>query len=291
MNFCKAFDSRNNPCLNSVDTEHGVCDEHCDFYSAEHWFDRYSLNTDRHDADYFFSSNEKLKNVYRTAILEGFITITPGHFQDLIDTGKPIEGLVDYYLLCCLQPGVDPLSNYKLFSQTCKEILVCHRRSMYELIQEDKNILYRFLDPLFNNSVRSFDTMLYHIMSTIVSLEHSWKSQKNSPIYLDNQTVSLIQYIQSHPKFHSEFLWKYSSHNETLIELISTKSTGKGIISNILMKFLESLPEHRRVNRENTKMLFKDQADEIISVGWSPERVRKWCLNLEELKDIDDRWA
>jgi hypothetical protein len=38
-------------------------------------------------------------------------------------------------------------------------------------------------------------------------------------------------------------------------------------------------------------MLFKDQADEIISVGWSPERVRKWCLNLEELKDIDDRWA
>lgn len=277
MAFCKAFDSRQNPCLNPGD----LCQDHLDFYDT--WFQRYPLA----DNDYFFSSSEKVKKVYTTAILENRVKITREHFEDLVNTGKPIESLVDYYLLCCLQKDVDPLWNMALFNQTCKEIVLCHTKPVYSLVQKDKHFLYRFLDPLFNSS-RSFDTILYYILWNITSWEHIWKSSHDVPIYLDNPEVSLIQYIKAHPRFSSEFIWKDSIQHENMMNLISKKITGMGSTSKLVMKFLETVPDLRAEEKLKRKKVFQERANEIISVAWAPQRVRKWCMSIDD--GLDQRW-
>ena len=289
MTLCKAFDDSYNPCLNYTDHSHIVCKDHQGFYQASNWFHRYPLNPSGED-DYFSFSSDKLKKVYKTAILEGHIKITQEHFRDLVVSGKPLESLIDYYLLCCLQPGVDPLWSINLFHQTCKEIVFCHTEAVYPLVQQDKNFLYRFLDPLFNNKERTFDLIFYYILWNITSCEHIWKVPFDVPIHLDNPTVSLIQYIKAHPKFSNEFLWKDSIHYENMMNLISTKQSGMRLTSRTIMKFLQSIPDLRNEQKFKQKMAFQEKAGEIVAVAWAPKRVRKWCLSLEEGTAMDNRW-
>lgn len=291
MYFCKAFDAKHNQCLASVLTDRDVCKEHSNFYDPIQWFQRYPLNIENEDDDYFFSSSDKLKKVYTTAILGGFITITQDHLRDLVDTGKPIESLVDYYLLCCLQPGVDPLWNSRLFHQTSKEIADCHNLILYEHVQRDKNFLYRLLEPLFNNDVRAFDTILYHLLFNIALLEDNYKTYSTKPMYLDNPDISLLQYVQSHSKFNNEFLWKHSVHSENTISLISSRNLTERSISKKILDFLLSLPEKRKARQEYQRASFTEKAEEIVSVAWAPERVTNWCMSHDESKDIETRWS
>ena len=288
--FCKAFDANHNPCPQSVETGQITCSDHTDFYTPRIWFNQYPLNI-VDDDDYFFSSNEKLKTVYNTAILEGLVKITQEHFQDLVECGKPIESLIDYYLLCCKQPGVDPLWNFHLFNETSKQIMNCHTSRIYDMIQEDKSILYRLLDPIFNNDVRDFDSILYHLLYNLTSKDKMITHSINEHIHLDNQSVSLIQYIEDHPKFSSEFLWKHSKYNESLISMISSGNTSENSTSNKILTFLLSLPDKRRVFYESRKAAFKEKADEIISITWAPERFLKWCMTNEEVDDIKNRFT
>jgi hypothetical protein len=286
---CNAFDTNQDPCFRSVPTERGVCEDHYDYYESNRWFCEYPLNIQTDDLDYFASSSDKLKKVYKKAILGGFITITQSHFNDLINSGRPIESLVDYYLLCCMQPGIDPLWSVRLFKQVAREIIMCHHPSVYQLVQKDSNFLYKFLDPLFNNTTRSFDSMLFNLLINIALVNTSWSRNTCADCIL-NPKVSLIQYIQDHPLYTMEFAWKYSEYDLIVTSLLNRKNPKEGSIANHILKFILSIPEKRRSIRESHKAAFKEKANEIIEHAWAPERVLNWCLDVEEQGQLKNRW-
>lgn len=283
MYFCNAFHENHSPCSIPVTTERGVCPGHHDFYK-DVWISRYPLNMDGEN-DFFFSSSEKLKNVYKKAILEGYVKITQAHFQDLVYSGKPVSSFVDYYLLCCLQPGVDPLWHFRLFNETVTEIANCHTRSVFPLVKNDKTILYRFLDPLFNTTMREFDAIFYYMVNRLCA---GYYTPSKTPIHIDDPSVSLLQYFQDHPKFKREFLWKHSIYNENSISLISSRKDEP--VPKKILSFIFDLPEKRKACYESQKLAFKEKAEEIVQVTWAPERFMKWCVDVEEGKELNERW-
>lgn len=286
MHFCNAFDQHNNPCLN--ETENDVCEMHEFYY--EKWLQRFVI-ADNSGKHFFFTSSRKLKAVYVKAIVESRVKITQQHFKDLERKGRALYTLVDYYLLCCCQPGVDPLWSTKLFTESIRMILNCHRSCYFYALQTNKDILTQFLDPIFNSTLRSFGYMLCHTLYTCVSLESILAHGKHtSAAHIDDPSGSLIQYLIDHPKFKSEFLWQHIDAEQKLLGILSSSVPSKGSLHEKIKTFVESFPSRRLDARQKKKISFQDQKEEIVQIGWHPSRLLKWCLSTDDLQDLKSRW-
>jgi len=185
-----------------------------------------------------------------------------------------------------MQPGVDPLWNVTMFKKTVDEIVSCHYDHIYDLVQLDPIKLYRLLDPIFNTTARSFDSVLYHMLYWICQCRLSEKTLQN--FHINNPRVSLIQYIKDHPRFQSEFSWVDSVYKTNFISLLSnSKATG---IPKSVLNFLLTLDDERKAVRESRREAFKEKGEEIVAIAWAPERFRDWCLSSDERTDLMNRW-
>ena len=274
MSFCDAFTEYLNPCLMAC-SHNGLCILHQTYYDPEEWFERHIFSPNRNL--YCFSSGAKIQSIYKKAILDGRVKITRDHFRDL-DTSHHPESLVDYYLICCKQPGVDPLWSKKLFNNTIKQILTMHRPDIHPIVSMNRNLLDRFLEPLFNTSYRSFEYMVSYVLFSIMSLEVTDGVHKGA-VNLD-KSVSLLQYIKDHPKFHSEILLGQSYSIENLLQVTNPARDGK------IVEFLRSLPDQRRAFREQRYEKNKEMREEISYAVWRPESY----LGFEEYRDLKARW-
>lgn len=274
MTFCNAFDNNLNPCLNEIEHGEDVCATHSTFYSPEEWFERYIFSVNREL--YYFSSGSKIQAIYKKAILEGRIKITHEHFRDLESNERPYS-LVDYYLLCGLQPGVDLLWSNKLFTTTVRTILAMHSPGVYPMVLANKQILNRFLDPLFSTT-RSFESMVSHVLFSIMSL-NTLNIEESSLANL-NGAVSLLQYIKTHPKFNTEILLGHAISINNLL-LLNTKPDDK------IGEFLKTIPDQRKSCREMLHEKNTAMREEISYAVWRPE-----CfLGFEEYKELKARWG
>jgi len=238
---CNAFTDTHQPCLTPVDTDRGICSEHTDYYDEDVWLNRFPFNPDL-DYAYYFCTRKNLKQIYHKAILEKYIVIKETHFKDLLRFGDPIETLQDYYLLCCMQPGVDPLWSIRIFKrvvQTIVDIMVFSN----DLVKENKSILYRHLDPLFNNDVRSFDSIVYRVLYYITQVSLSASSKSVFIDSIDAPSDSLIQYIKDHPKFKKEFIWKESKYKAAMLKMLSQNEYTKDSIQGKVIEMVTNLSE------------------------------------------------
>lgn len=283
MHFCNAFDRLNNPCLTEVSSQRDVCSIHKDFYEPTKWFKRFILGT----RGYSFSSGAKIQAVYKRGIVDGFVKITQSHFKDLEDCGKPLIDLVDYYLLCCNQSGVDPLWSNSLFMATVKCILDMHSSSIYELVSIHRSLLDRFVNPLFN-CLRSFDSIMLYVLYGLIMSDKNNSSTAN--LNIDNPNASIIQYIKDHPKFKSEFLWMSSHYESKLLSLLNNSPAEETSLRGKIKTFVESFPALRVAQRESYSTSFLEKKNEIISLAWHPSRALDWCLDTDELKELKSRW-
>jgi hypothetical protein len=286
MSLCKAFDALHNPCLNETSDGHLVCEIHTNFYNPAVWFHKYVLVPDPNPRQYSIASSEKLKKVYKTAILEGLVPIKWNHFRDLEDSGKSLGHLADYYLLCCMQPGVDPLWSMPLFNVVIMWACMLHKPDNYKPYSYEDKFMSVLLDPLFN-SLRKFDYMMATVLYSVCShsnLDTFTDVDKN----IDNPRYSLLQYIKDHPKFTSELLWMDSVAEQSLTRVLS-RIPNQAVVKKI-KEFLESIPELRLAERKKRVNLFSERAQEIREIAWHPKRVRHWCLDTETLADINERW-
>ena len=268
---CSAFTDDLNPCLIPC-LDGDICLEHTDFYNPDVWFERFIFSVDR--LRYVFSSPAKIQLIYKKAILDGRVKITRGHFRDL-DTSQNPVGLVDYYLLCCRQPGVDPLWSNLLFKQSIKTILDMHSPRVHDVIIHNRHLLDRFLDPLFNNNRWPFDYMMAQVLFNLLNLNHPGQH------LIDHPTVSLFQYIKSHPKYQGELLWKYSVHEEHLLTLLN------GYAHEKVKAFLSGIPGQRIAHREKCSKTNQAMREEIRQAVWNPE----WYLDHEDYKALVVRWG
>lgn len=286
MPFCNAFNRQHNPCLNPASRD--VCDAHEFYYS--NWFQEFPLS-DCPTREFFFTSSSKIKAIYSKAILDSRVKITQKHFKDLESSGKSLHTLVDYYALCCMQPGVDPLWSTKLFTQLVKNIMALHSPQVYTSLTTDRSILYRFLDPIFNSQMRTFGYMLCHTLYTCVSLETALANSKHSSAAnINHPYISLIQYLIEHPKFKNEFLWQHVDAEEKLLSILSSTIPTKNSIHEKIKTFVESFPSRRLEAREKKRVSFEIQKNEIEAIGWHPDRVLDWRLSLDDRQEIRDRW-
>jgi hypothetical protein len=97
--------------------------------------------------------------------------------------------------------------------------------------------------------------------------------------------VSLFQYIKSHPKFQSEFLWKHSTHEENLLILVN-RSKSETLAYEKIKAFLLSLPSERTLNRVRRHIVNGAMKKEITEAVWNPA----WFLDHEEYKALATRW-
>lgn len=273
MSHCNAFTDDLNPCLAACQGD--VCDEHMNFYDPDIWFERFIFSVDR--LRYVFSSPAKIQLIYKKAILDGRIQITRDHFRDL-DTSQSPASLVDYYLLCCKQPGVDPLWSIMLFMLSIKTILDMHHPSVHDVILTNRHLLDRFLDPLFNT--KSFDMIMAQVFFHVLANDRHRGIQT-----IDHPTVSLFQYIKSHPKY-TELLWKHSYHEENLVTLIRN-SKNKGPSHDKVGLFLADIPAQRLAHYAKCRKQNQILREEIIYAVWNPE----WYLDHEEYKGLMVRWG
>lgn len=286
---CNAFTDTHEPCLTSVDTERGVCSEHTDYYDEDLWLKRFPFNPDL-DYAYYFCTRKKLKDIYHKAILEKYIVIKENHFKDLLRFGDPIETLQDYYLLCCMQPGVDPLWSIKIFKRVVQTMVYTLAFSN-DLVKENNSILYRHLDPLFNNDVRSFDSIVYRVLYYMTQVSLSARSKEVIIDSVDSPLDSLIHYIKDHPKFKREFVWKESKYKEAMLKMLSQQGYTKDTIQGKIIEIVQNLANESKEIRESRKKDFGPMADEIMSLSWAPERFVDWCLSVDEQDEIKGRWS
>jgi len=278
MPYCNAFDRFNSPCLSEVPVGCDVCAQHTYFYGPQ-WFDRFPLAPEPNSRMFFFSAPSKIKAVYTKAILEGRVIVGRSHIMDLEDQ-VPLHTGVDYYLLCCMQNGMDPLSSPKFFTQVIKEILRCHEGMIYDTIRADPGLLKRFLDPLLNSSYRTFSNMVCHILYCAYRIKNT-KASKN----IDG-VVSLLQEIKQHPKFNSEFLWEHSDSEEKLVNMLMYSPAEPGSVQAKIKKFFTDMRELRTAAHEKQRLSFQPRREEILELAWSPERFTRWCLDTEEMARV-----
>ena len=273
MSHCNAFTYDLNPCLTTCQGD--VCDEHTNFYNPDIWFERFIFSVDR--LHYVFSSAAKIQLIYKKAVLDGRIQITRDHFRDL-DTSQNPASLVDYYLLCCKQPGVDPLWSIMLFMLSIKTILDMHRPGVHDVVLMNRHLLDRFLDPLFNT--KPFDMIMAQTFFHVLANDRHRGIQN-----IDHPTVSLFQYIKSHPKY-TELLWKHSYHEENLVTLIHN-SRNKGLSYEKVRVFLADIPAQRLAHYAKCREQNQALREEIAYAVWNPA----WYLDHEEYKDLMVRWS
>lgn len=255
---CSAFTDTLHPCPHDTGSQdRDLCDIHTTFYDPDTWFDRYVFSPYREQ--YYFSSSVKLQAIYTKAILEGRVKITRDHFRDLETCDSP-ESLVDYYLLCCRQPHVDPTWSSKLFGEAIKTILTLHISELLDIIRLNPNLLYRFLDPLFGTRVRSFDFMVSYAL--LACMKHT---TNNSYANLD-RSISLIQYIKSHPEFIDRVLLGHSCHIQSLSDMVDGNDT-----ANPIARFLGSLPQLRKAYMEQCQEKTKHLRECLSYAVWKPE--------------------
>jgi hypothetical protein len=226
---------------------------------------------------FFFSSGSKIKAIYTKAILERRVIVSRSHINN-IEENIPVHTGVDYYLLCCMQDGVDPLSSPKFFTQAVKEILRCHETMIYDSIRADPGLLKRFLDPLLNSTYRSFSNMVCHILYCASRIKNIKTACQN----IDG-AVSLLQEIKNHPKFNSEFLWEHSDSEEKLMDMLVYTKADPGSIQEKIKIFFSKMRVLRDAAHEKQRLSFQSKREEIMELAWSPERFARWCLDTEEV--------
>jgi hypothetical protein len=228
---------------------------------------------------FYFSASSKIKAVYEKAILERRVIVTRAHIKEL-EENIPVNTGVDYYLLCCMQGDVDPLSSPKFFTQAIKEILRCHENMIYDTIRADPGLLKRFLNPLLNSKYRSFSNMVCHILYCAYRLKNTRASQN-----IDG-TVSLLQEIKNHPKFNSEFVWEHSMSEEKLVNMLVYNEAAPNSVEEKIKKFFNDMRGIRSAAHERQRVSFEPKKEEIMALAWSPQRFAKWCLDTEEMARI-----
>jgi len=228
---------------------------------------------------FFFSAGSKVKAIYQKAIVERRVIVTRAHIKEL-EERVPLHVGVDYYLLCCMQDGVDPLSSPKFFTQAIKEILRCHENMIYDTIRADPALLRRFLEPLLNSKYRSFSNMVCHILYCAYRIKNTRASQS-----IDG-TVSLIQEIKNHPKFNSEFVWEHSMSEERLVNMLIYSKAEPNSVQEKIKKFFTDMRGVRTAAHERQRVSFEPKKEEIMALAWSPQRFANWCLDTEEMARI-----
>ena len=284
MPFCSAFNRFNSPCLNHVSGGNDVCHRHVNFYKPDVWFARFPFSPEGQRA-FYFSSGAKLQAIYKKGIIEGRVPIDRTHFTDIEQHDKN-GNLVDYYLLCCLNEDVDPLWNTKMFQKAIIEIMNCHKQGVFSNILANKNLLYRFLDPIFNSSFRSFSYMVYNTLYTAIMMESIKNTGNNSAgVNLDNVEVSLLQYIKSHPKF-TDFIWEHSDKEEKVLALANNKKAEADSCHEKIKIFLESLAGEREQLRVSKTAVMAPLRQEIIAAVWHPSMF----MDFKEYQELKSRW-
>jgi len=286
MPYCNAFDRFNSPCLSEIPEGCDVCSQHTYFYGPQ-WFERFPFAPEPNSRMFFFSSPSKIKAIYEKAIVERRVIVSRSHIKELEENVQPHIG-VDYYLLCCMQEDMDPLSSPKFFSQAVKQILNCHNAFIYDAIRADPGLLRRFLNPLLNTKYRSFSNVVCHILYSAYRMRDNANVAKNI-----NGVVSLLQEIKSHPKFHSEFVWEHSNSEEKLVNMIAYSKAEPGSVQEKIKEFFQNMRAIRTAAHEKQRLSFQPQREEILELAWSPERFSRWCLDTEEMARIIgySRWG
>lgn len=269
---CSAFTEALDPCPLECHDGKDTCFLHLSFYEPEQWFNKYIFSPYRDQ--YYFSSGSKLQAIYSKAILEGRVHIPRDHFRDLDSSDSP-ESLVDYYLLCCRQPHVDPLWSKKLFTETIKTILSMHMPDFTSILAVNTSLLYRFLDPLFNTKTRSFDYMVCYVLFGCMN-----QSANKGYIHLD-APISLIQYIKSHPEFIDRILLGHSKHIEALSTMVDLSDA-----ENPIAKFLSSLPDIRKAYKQQCQEKATGLHEALSYAVWKPEMF----LDHVSYRELVARW-
>ena len=280
MPYCNAFDRFNSPCVSEIPEGADVCDQHTHFYGPT-WFERFPFAREPNPRLFFFSAPSKIKAIYTRAILENRVKVTREHIKRLEEEFPNSNEGVDYYLLCCMQPGVDPISSTRFFTQAIKNILDCHSPMLYHAVQADPYLLTRFLNPLLNTSYRSFSSMVCHILYSAYRLTSSDDMAKNI-----DKALSLLGVIKSHPKFTSEFLWEHSESEDKLMNMLLSSRPELGSIQGKIKEFFIDMKSLRKEAHEKQRVSFTEKKEEIMGAAWSPERFARWCLDTEEVKRV-----
>ena len=261
---CSAFTDTLDPCAAICTEGKDVCVDHIDFYDPDTWFEKYVFSGDRHT--YYFSSSSKLQVIYMKGILEARVKITREHFKDL-ETSEHLEGLVDYYLLCCSaeKDRIDPLWSKKLFTATLRTVLSMHMPDICPIVELNPHLLYRFLDPLFATKTRSFDFMVSYVLFECIRISRAATNKGKGYANLD-VAISLLQYINDHPEFNNRILLGHSQHIENLSQIIDLND-----LDDPIAKFLASLPEKRQLYRDTRQETNKPLREELSYAVWKPE--------------------
>lgn len=270
--YCNAFTDDLNPCLMSCQND--VCILHKDFYNPEVWFERFIFSVDREI--YNFSSPAKIQVLYKKSILDGRVKVNREHFRDLLSGTIDPSTFVDYYCLCCRQPGVDPFWNITLFKEAVKTILNLHKPGVYDMVLPNKYIMYRFLDSLFVNS--RFDSMAFKLLYYSIMLQDD-----SSAVNFDGP-VSLIQYLKEN--FKTDIL-SHSDAEEKLISLVENRTSLNTTVHSKVRNFLKTLSTYRqrfRVYRELECRTMKKELIEIVH-----QRPELFIDN-ESYKELLTRW-
>lgn len=287
MPFCNAFDRLHNPCLNEIRDGTSVCQQHENFYTHG-WFDRYVFRLEPNPTKFFFTSSEKIKNVYKKAILGSHVQVTRQHFRDIEVLLNPVSDFVDYYLLCCMQSNVDPLWSSKLFEASIKKIVAIHNDNLLL----NRKTMNDYLNPIFSTSVRSFSSMLFYTIYYIVRLDDQLvRSLYAAAQNFDTPEASFLQYVKAHPSFKKELLWSNSFVEENILALLLNKVAPPGSIHDKLLSFLKSLPQLRILERERHRDEFRPLGQEIVETAWNPDRSLQWCLSIDEAKRYKEEYS
>lgn len=279
MPYCNAFDRFNSPCLAEVPDGCDVCSQHTYFYGPQ-WFDRFPFAPEPNSRMFFFSAPSKIKAIYEKAIIERRVIVTRSHIKDLEDN-VPLHVGVDYYLLCCMQDDMDPLSSPKFFTQAVKDILNCHKGVIYDTVRADPGLLRRFLNPLLNTKYRSFGNIVCHILYSAYRMRDNSDVSKNI-----NGVVSLLQEIKGHPKFNSEFVWEHNTSEEKLVNILLYNKAEPGSVQEKIKTFFSEMRSLRAAAHERQRLSFEPKKEEIMALAWSPQRFTQWCLDTEEMARV-----
>lgn len=226
---------------------------------------------------------ERIRSMHKEVITNGYVEIT----QDLLCSLKSEPyAYVDYYVLCCQNPRVDPMWVPEMLHHAIAMMF----RDVYITRSTVAVAMKEWLLPLIRNPHMESREKQQQLLEILVH----W-SGRYLHTYRSLTEDHIIQFWSIYVH-EADLGWCYPEmeNRMRLAEKVLLKQEGVDIDAEVyrvtIRIALEEIARPYELLKYYQKMRMSEIKEELIAVAWGPDRMMEWCMDIVEMQEMKMNW-